>query len=889
MNVSRSSDNFQVHIDGDISGQVAVGNNILQIGEMYGGIVNFLAPEKKPIFRRGDRPVFLLPRPFPGLLDRQEEIKTAVSSLRDSESLSLHGKDGLGKTTLLRHLAYNSPRDNFPDGIIYYSIRGQDTSDVLETVFESFYQSDSIAKPTEAELHQFLQSIHALILLDDVTLDYSKVAELVNAAPQCTFVFSAEERCLWGEGRCIELEGLPMEDALALLERELGRSLRDPEQAAAESFCQKVKGHPLYIIQAAAMTQRGFTLKEIGDQYQKSADTFVKNVYSKLTDSQKRILSVLAVSSGTALPLKHLSALCPAKDFDTALKTLLELKWVQAHSPTYSIAGSLALSLASSTNLSYWDDNLLKYFSGWFKQSPPLSDIVEVRDLIRSLLEKANRAGRWNDVITLGRGIEKALILGKRWSAWQRTLELVLSAAQTTNNRATQGWALHELGTRSLCLADPASARQSLMQALKIREALGDRAGAEVTRHNLGLLPAPPAPPREPPRSGPKSGGGFPTALKILLSIVAIGIVLSAIAVGLIFLSQPPASQPAIPAFPTQRPAAPAEPTFVIAYPTNTPYPMPTSAPQPPPCAPGIWYCENFDDNQAQGWQLDPGWSIQMDGDNYALGGSGHHFAWMWEHSWPDYQLTFHARLFSGAFHASYRLQQGNNNLIRYFIGFHQSGSYLTRQINDQFTELASVQADHSLGDWHTITIAGWGGHLRVYADGNLEIEYVDPNFLRQGAFAFETLDDSSAQIDDIEVTGPGPEPAVIPPTSTPEPAVIPPTSAPAPFVTYAPAPTPTIALYIITAAPLPIACTTYSMTWEQSTDRPGMDYWNGWVGDPDTPASQKPVICQTKCLNESNCQAFTYDTYTNVCWLKNGKPDPVYKYETISGIKVCQ
>ena len=482
------------------------------------------------------------------------------------------------------------------------------------------------------------------------------------------------------------------------------------------------------------------------------------------------------------------------------------------------------------------------------------------------------------------------MILSKRWSTWARTLGLILKAAQALGNRNIQGWALHEFGTRSLCLGNTTAARQSLTQALNIREAIGDHAGAAVTKHNLGLLSAPPAPPRETPHSGSKSGsGGMPLVLKIVLVVVAIGLVILAFVWLRIFPPSPPAPQP-MPVAATQPYVPPVVPPSKTATPrpTLTPYPTYTFAPTLPPCAPGVLYCENFDDGMAQDWQLDPGWSIQRDGSNQLLGGMGHEFSTLTNHQWNDYQLNFRLRLFSGGIHVCYRISPGNNGLIRYFIGITDSGMYLSKQVNDQFTDFRRIDWRPSIGDWHNIEITGWGGHLRAYVDGSLKLEIVDQDFIRSGSIAFETLDNSSAQIDDVEVRGPGAEPAVesyAPPPQQPSSGN---SSSNSGSSSNANPTLDTSSGLIVIIPSMPASCTN-SMTWEQSIDRPGMDYWNGWVGNPDTPPSQKPVICQDMCLNDSNCQAFTYDTYTNVCWLKNGKPDAVYKYENISGIKVCQ
>jgi len=114
-------------------------------------------------------------------------------------------------------------------------------------------------------------------------------------------------------------------------------------------------------------------------------------------------------------------------------------------------------------------------------------EIGEVLDLTLSLVERAVLAGRWEAVVALGRGIERTLVLNRRWGAWTQVLGWILKAAGSLSDQVTQAWALHELGTRSLCLGDLPAAEESLKQALKIREAFGDQAGAAVTRGNLEL------------------------------------------------------------------------------------------------------------------------------------------------------------------------------------------------------------------------------------------------------------------------------------------------------------------------------------------------------------------------------------------------------------------
>jgi hypothetical protein len=103
--------------------------------------------------------------------------------------------------------------------------------------------------------------------------------------------------------------------------------------------------------------------------------------------------------------------------------------------------------------------------------------------------------------------VERILILKKRWQAWLDILNLILKAARSYGDRHTEAWVLHQLGTRAMCISYADQARQFLKQALTLREAIGDTAGAAVTRHNLSGLSGIPSP-SELKRNGQSHGCG---------------------------------------------------------------------------------------------------------------------------------------------------------------------------------------------------------------------------------------------------------------------------------------------------------------------------------------------------------------------------------------------
>jgi hypothetical protein len=81
-------------------------------------------------------------------------------------------------------------------------------------------------------------------------------------------------------------------------------------------------------------------------------------------------------------------------------------------------------------------------------------------------------------------------------------------AARELGDRAAEAWSLHQSGTRGLCLEDGSTAQTDLSEALRIRESLGDWAGAAVTRHNLEVFFGGPGGGSSGPQGNGSGGGG---------------------------------------------------------------------------------------------------------------------------------------------------------------------------------------------------------------------------------------------------------------------------------------------------------------------------------------------------------------------------------------------
>lgn len=493
-----SSGNIQATIDGDIKGQVAVGNYILQIGDVNGGVVNVAPQTQAPNYTRRISPVNLRPRPFPSLLDRDDETASAKSALQASTPVSLFGPAGIGKTSLLRNLAHAPELASFPDGVVYLNVSGLGLEDLLQALFDAFHESQSSFKPSDTEIRVALQGVKALIMLDDLTLSRDEITALMDTSPGCAFVLASLERSIWGEGKIISLNGLPVEEGLDLFVLELNRALVDQEQAEVREICASLDGHPLRILQTASLVrEKTKTISALRSELQGDApeSALVSNSLNTLTESQQRMLAILAAGDGAAIPEIHLGTLSKSPDVYRELQGLISLGLVQAHSPRYSLTGSLPASLASLWDLSSWEDVLINYLVEWLSQQPGQMLIEESADVLVSSIKKAGEKKRWPEVIRLGRALERILIMWKRWQSWLDILNLVLKAARALGDRKAEAWALHQIGTRAACLGFNEPARGFLTQALQIRQAIGDQAGMALTQNNLHVFFKIPLPP----------------------------------------------------------------------------------------------------------------------------------------------------------------------------------------------------------------------------------------------------------------------------------------------------------------------------------------------------------------------------------------------------------
>lgn len=476
----------------EITGRVAVGRFVLQIGDASGAVVREASRTERVGLCPKPTPILVRPRLIRRLLGRRMEVAAALSALDASLPIELSGEPGIGKTAILRHLAHHARAASFVDGIAYVRARRQPFTDLLQLIFEAFYERDDVqSQPTDAEIRRGLRDKQALILLDDVQLTPHELEQVLDIAPQSAFAVATRERCLWGEVRSLALEGLSPDDSVLLFEQELERGLDDEERQSAAGLCAALEGHPVRILQAAALV-RDHRVSVAACAQGITPATLIGELLASLDEKQRKALLALTALPGVPLTAQHVSGLAELTDIEPALRTLTRRGLVRGSESRHRIADGVADQLRRTEDLAPWVNRAVTYFTVWaerYRRSP--ERLLEESEALLAAQQDGADARRWAEVLRVGTLLEGALVTGARWGAWAVSLEHSLAAAKALGDRSAEAWALHEIGTRALCVGAYGTARTSLSQAMALRESLDDIAAAAASRQNLGLVLAP--------------------------------------------------------------------------------------------------------------------------------------------------------------------------------------------------------------------------------------------------------------------------------------------------------------------------------------------------------------------------------------------------------------
>jgi hypothetical protein len=508
-----------VAVSGDVRNSVIVtGDNVtlnVRLDAAEGALLDRLA--QAPGFAAVPLPLDSRPRRYPNHVDREEEARSLLAAAGQSGAACVYGEPGIGKSHLLAHAAHLPDASALPDGIAYVSAGGAPFDDVLQALFEEFYDPGSPPqRPSRSRLRRELRERQAVVVVDGLELEAEEARAVLETAPGCRFLVASTERRLW-DAAPLRLEGLRLADALQVVEQELSRPLTAEERPDAERLCEALDGHPWRIREAVARARdEGRPLAEAARALGPT------DMLDALTEGERSVLAGLAAAGGGPVGLAHVQELAATEDVETVLAGLERRHLVHSHSPRYSLAEPLLDEIEARWDLEARREHALDHYAGWSERHRGESQVADEQPAVLDLLRWASSTGRDDEAIRLGRAVDPALAASGQFGSWAEAVEAVLGAARRRRDPAAEAWALHQRGTWAACLVGGDVALPDLEAARELREEIGDRAGEAATRHNIDVVRG--------IAGGGGGGGGHGTAFFVTMAflgalVVALGLV----------------------------------------------------------------------------------------------------------------------------------------------------------------------------------------------------------------------------------------------------------------------------------------------------------------------------------------------------------------------------
>ncbi|MGA5346740.1 ATP-binding protein [Streptomyces griseoincarnatus] len=461
------------------------------------------------------------------LLARQDERESLVRLLARGRSVRLVGPGGSGRTRLLDVVAEDCA-DLAPDGVIRLNGHRRTADDLVHDLFRAVFDAP-LHRPDRDELLESVREIGAVVVLDDLEFGGAALDELLDATPECAFLFAATPDVADPSADAgvedVELSGLDRAAGLDLLGHAVGRTLTDEEATWAGDLWFESEGLPLRFVQAGALLRQRDRLRAgagavdefgvfedvrpdeapydpaDGDEVPLpslgEAAAPAPLLASRLSASARATLRFAVALGGEVPHQAHLPALVGDTHADAALGELVSCGLVSPVGARYRLAAGVPAQLEAA---GYTDDadarvrEAAQHYA-WWTGHPSVTPerVCAESDAILAALTAlsplaADTADEPGTAVRLARTAAPAFAAGLHWSAWERALRAGAEAARIAGDVGEQAYFHHELGIHALCAGQLDRARAELETSIGLRGALADKRGTVAGRRALALV-----------------------------------------------------------------------------------------------------------------------------------------------------------------------------------------------------------------------------------------------------------------------------------------------------------------------------------------------------------------------------------------------------------------
>ncbi|ARQ67754.1 ATP-binding protein [Streptomyces marincola] len=483
----RTAGAYRVDVGGDARGPVVAGNHNVVVDAQHGSQVTVLMAGQRP--RPVRRPtVELLPRRQPAPIGREAELALLAQAVDAGGPVQLWGDSGVGKTALLRHAARQLPPG--PDGVVFVSARGHEAGDIALELFQACFDAAGYI-PARTELRRLMAGVRVTVYVDNADLTTEQLLEVMDAAPDATFVFASSGRSLWSDGTAFRLAGLQEDAARVLLERELGRPVPAAQRAAASALWTAASGLPLLLLRAAALA--GLTPDGDGALPRPGeVSELLPLLLDRLAGDRAAmgVLHLLVTLDGAELAPAHIGALTGLGDPEAICERLVALGVLIAGEQGYRCAADVRLPLRPRFPTAFPLKRLCAYLTEWAGRSATAPEEVAAHstalDVVAALAEQA---GRPDLAVRLTRAASSAMARSLRFGAWGRLLGRGWLAARAAGDRRAEAFFTHEEGVRALLIGKHVVSAALLAEAAWLARELTKEDGAAGPAPEAGGQP----------------------------------------------------------------------------------------------------------------------------------------------------------------------------------------------------------------------------------------------------------------------------------------------------------------------------------------------------------------------------------------------------------------
>jgi hypothetical protein len=168
-----------------------------------------------------------------------------------------------------------------------------------------------------------------------------------------------------------------------------------------------------------------------------------------------------------------------------------------------------------------------------------------------------------------------------------------------------------------------------------------------------------------------------------------------------------------------------------------------------------VTFPEDFQDSEADGWELGQGWKVELENVNYVLTCSSADWSLATPKAgdgWFDYTLEAKVKVIAGEFQLNFRTSERPYR-SRYFLGANDGGFFLNRDINGKGSHLTGCPPCMDKNEWARLKVVLNGTNIKIYFNDTLLLNYTDSDVpLIFGGISVSSGPNSHILFDDFNV-----------------------------------------------------------------------------------------------------------------------------------------